>query len=402
MLGSTGSIGRQALGVVSHINALAERGESPVAFDVVGLAAGSSCDLVVEQARALGVGHVAMADPRADCGDFGGVVTLGPDAAEALVRSVECDLVLAAVVGFAGLGATLAAVELGRDVALANKETLVAAGGLIVPLCAQTGSRLLPVDSEHAAVWHCLGLGEAPPNAAVEGVDRIVLTASGGALRDWAGEKIRSATPEQALAHPTWDMGAKVTIDSASLTNKALELIEAHWLFGVGPDRLGAVIQPTSTVHCAVEYRDGSVSAQLAPNDMRVPIQQALAWPHRLPGCAGRLDTTEPRTLEFEPVDADRFPALGLAFEVMRIDERAGHATTAGATFNAANEAAVEAFLGGSIAFGDVTELARSAVEELAHRPLARLEDAVGADAAARAFVAEQIATRAAARQRSG
>ncbi|MBM4108281.1 MAG: 1-deoxy-D-xylulose-5-phosphate reductoisomerase [Phycisphaerae bacterium] len=395
ILGSTGSIGTQALGVIAHLNALADAGSSPLRFRVVGLAAGRNADLLAAQARRFAVADLALASSGAappDARTF-----RGPNAAEELVRAVECDLVLAAIVGIAGLPATLAAVELGRDVALANKETLVAAGALVIPAARRSGARLLPVDSEHSAIGQCLApciqgtpdgkrsCSAAPPLALDGSVHRLILTASGGALRSLPTDRLRAATPEQALKHPTWTMGPKVTIDSASLMNKALELIEAHWLFGAPADRLAAVLHPESVVHALVELVDGSVLAHLAAPDMKVPIQHALTWPHRLPGGGRRLNPLGLGALRFEPVDPDRYPALALAHRAI---ESGG---TAGAILNAANEAAVDAFLRQErpIPFGWIADVAADAMRSIPVKPAASLGAIMEADALARRFVLE-------------
>ncbi|MFI4916099.1 MAG: 1-deoxy-D-xylulose-5-phosphate reductoisomerase [Phycisphaerales bacterium JB060] len=390
VLGSTGSIGRQTLDVVAHLASLAKAKGQPPPIEVVGLAAGRRARELREQADAHGVPHTALCESggegEGDAGTF-----IGSDAAERLVREVEADVVMAAVVGAAGLPATLAAVELGRDVALANKETLVAAGALVVPAARRSGSKLLPVDSEHSALWQCLhaiaGPDAAPPMSPPEHVARLVLTASGGPFRTTSADEVYNATPQQALAHPTWDMGPKVTIDCASLTNKALEVIEAHWLFGFDSSRLGVLVHPQSIVHSLIETVDGSVLAQLGVSDMRLPIQLALTHPGRAPGNTPPLDLARLARLDFEEPDEQRFPALALARWVI---DTGG---TAGAIFNAANEAAVEAFLAGHIPFGRIGELTRDACETLDVTPLETLQDATDADARARAHVEHHIAT---------
>lgn len=396
VLGSTGSIGTQTLEVVAHLNALAERGMSPVRWRVVGLATGSNAELLFEQARRFGVSELALARPSHACAAPNGHtrLRLGDESAEELVRTVECDVVVGAMVGAAGLPATLAAVQLGRDVALANKETLVAAGSLVIPAARASGSKLLPVDSEHCGVWECLqGCDSAdaapcPPMDCGAEVDRVVLTASGGPFRTWAKRDIDAATPAQALKHPTWQMGRKVTIDSASLTNKALEVVEAHWLFGVPGEKIGVLVHPQSIVHALVEYADGNVMAQLAAPDMRTPIQYALTFPHRPTGISRKLDWTTLSTLEFKEPDLDRFPALRGAYTVIA---RGG---VSGAVFNAANERAVEAFLDGRIAFGRISELSLGALHEVCGdagagraAPLRSLGDVLEADAEARRYV---------------
>ena len=404
ILGSTGSIGVQTLDVVRHVNALAASGEGDISFRVVGLAAGGNAELLARQAAEFAVPTLALA--RGAC-DVPGVRCLsGPDAAEELVRSVECDLVVAAMVGFAGLPATLVAVELGRDIALANKETLVAAGALMTEAARASGAKLLPVDSEHAAAWQCvLALlaqevcrQDACVHGATECVQRrwcppfalgelpkqlraLTLTASGGALRTWSKARIASATPADALAHPTWRMGPKVTIDSATLMNKALEIVEAHWLFGLRAEQLHACVHPSSHVHAIAELADGTSIVQWAPADMRIPIQRALLWPH-----AARAewsgDAAQHRrsglTLEFSPPDAERFPAISLGHEVIK---RGGNS---GAVVNAVNEVAVAAFLEGRLAMPRIAELAHEALAVAPRHEVRSLADAQAADAWAR------------------
>ena len=318
----------------------------------------------------------------------------GPDAAERLVRDVECDVVLAAIVGSAGLPATLAAVELGRDVALANKETLVAAGSLVVPAAHKSGAKLLPVDSEHAAVWQCLQSGPDAASGPIfpalsqtpASVKKVTLTASGGPFRTWEKSRVQRATKAEALKHPTWTMGEKVTVDSASLMNKALEIIEAHWLFALPAEKIDAVVHPQSIAHALVEFDDASVIAQLAHPDMRGPIQQALAFPARVPSLVKLFDLAEVSTaLQFEPPDRDKFPLLDLAYTVIRAEG------TSGAIFNAANEEAVHAFLRGEILFGRIGDLVIDAMEAIASTSMRTLDDALDADRRARAYVRETL-----------
>lgn len=423
LLGSTGSIGRQTIDVIAGLNARADRGEHHTRYEIVGLAAGRDADALLAQAAGLDVKDLALAGgdgSAAMAQSRGHVLRRGPDAAERLVREVEAEVVLAAIVGSAGLPATVAAVELGRDVALANKETLVAAGALVVEAAQRTGSRLLPVDSEHSAIWQCLSgcvsRGEprvatrsdrepsttrvpasshsplaiphtqlCPPLTLDTQVRRIILTASGGALRTRTKEEIDRATPDDALKHPTWNMGAKVTIDTASLTNKALEIIEAHWLFGLPATRIEALIHPQSIVHSFVEFADGSVIAQLGTPDMRTPIQYALTFPEHTEGRAPTIDFRALSRLDFLPPDLERFPALALGWRVI---EEGG---TSGAVFNAANEAAVEAFLARRIPFGRIAELSAAAMDEIGISPLRSLADAHEADREARQFVAARL-----------
>lgn len=400
VLGSTGSIGTQTIDVVGHLNALADRGATHVRYRVVGLATGKSSVAMFEQAQRLGVRDLALADEASACeAPAGSRLRRGASAAERLVREVECDLVLGAMVGSAGLPATLAAVELGRDVALANKETLVAAGAIVVPAALKSGSKLFPVDSEHAALWQCLMGCATPEDGQAQHADapawsglprnvrKLILTASGGPFRTWDRERTFNASPAEALKHPTWQMGAKVTIDSASLTNKALEVVEAHWLFGARADQIGVIVHPQSIVHALVEFHDGSLLAQMGASDMRTPIQYALTHPMRPAGAARSLDLAALSRLDFEMPDMDKFPALSAAYEVI---ERGG---TSGAIFNAANEAAVEAFLSGrpAIPFGRIPELSRAALREVGVSPLRSLGDAMEADREGRLFVARAL-----------
>ena len=397
ILGSTGSIGRQTLEVIAHLNGLADVGLSHVRFEVVGLSAGMNASLLAEQARRFGVSGLAiMADP---CG----FVELrhafrGDDAAEQLVRSADADLVVAAMVGVAGLPATLAAIERGFDIALANKETLVAAGSIVTEAIAtKSGDRrvsLFPVDSEHAGVWQCLmGIcgtasasiaGLVPPLKVDGHIRRLVLTASGGPFRSWTKDAVMRATPDQALKHPTWTMGGKITIDSASLMNKCLELIEAYWLFGITPEKLDAVIHPQSIVHALVETIDGSVVAQLGVPDMRTPIQMAMLFPQRAAGTAPRLNFVEMGSLEFEPIDVDRFPAMGLWRDCIGSEFAM---TTKGAVLNAANEVAVMRFLDrdrSPMAFGRISEVVTEVLSCVRARPALSLNDVLAADLEAR------------------
>ncbi|MFN0131086.1 MAG: 1-deoxy-D-xylulose-5-phosphate reductoisomerase [Phycisphaerales bacterium] len=399
VLGSTGSIGTQTLDAIAHLNRLHARGLFHAPFVITGLAANANADLLAEQADRFRVRDLALAGTAPDSAAFADrILRRGPEAAERLVRQVDADLVVAAITGIAGLPATLASVELGRDVALANKETLVAAGALIVPTARRTGSRLLPIDSEHSGVWQAVApyapnaesrmpnaAPLAPPLSLDAQIARVTLTASGGPFRTFTTDQLAAATPAQALNHPTWSMGRKVTIDSASLMNKALELIEAHWLFGLSADRLDAVIHPQSIVHAFVEYADGSVLAQLAAPDMRLPIQHALTFPMRAPASVRRLDLAALSRLHFEPIDANRFPAIGLARAAMAA------AGAAGTTLNAANESAVDAFLAGRIPFPRITDLVARALEALPSTPISSLADVMAADARARAFVAEHL-----------
>jgi 1-deoxy-D-xylulose-5-phosphate reductoisomerase len=372
LLGSTGSIGTSALDVVRDF---ARRGEPR--FEVAGLAAARNGAALAAQAREFGVPSVAVAngDAAVDVASSTRVFR-GPDAACELLRSCarRGDLVLAAMVGAAGIQPVLTAIELGCDIALANKEALVAAGALVMPAAARAGVRIIPVDSEHNALFQCL-----KASTSMTEVRRVVLTASGGPFRTKSRDEMARATPDDALAHPTWRMGPKVTIDSASLMNKALELVEAHWLFGLGSERIDAIIHPQSIVHGFVEYLDGSVLAQLSPPDMRTPIQQAMCDPQRFEGPSRKLDFAALRQLDFQPIDPARFPAIALAHRVIA----AGG--TAGATLNAANEIAVAAFLERRIGFLEIAELVRETLDSAPVRAVRSLDDVFAADRDARA-----------------
>lgn len=270
---------------------------------------------------------------------------------EALIRSVESEqieTVITGIVGAAGLRGTWAAVCAGKRIGLANKETLVVAGELVTQKAKETGSVLIPVDSEHSAIFQALMCGESNE------VDRIILTASGGPFRTWSAEKLESVTVANALDHPTWDMGPKITIDSATMMNKALEVIEARWLFDIPADKIDVVVHPQSVVHSMAEFVDGSVMAQLSPPDMKLPIQFAITYPQRISGISPKLDLTQTFSLDFQPPDLERFPSLSLGFEV------AGKGGTAGVVLNAANEIAVDRFLNSQLAFTDIPRLCRS------------------------------------------
>ena len=328
ILGSTGSIGTQALDVIAA---------NPDRFQVVGLAAGGgNPGLLVQQRAETGVSNVAVADDAAAV-RVGDVTYAGPDAVTRLVENTEADVVLNALVGALGLKPTLAALATGVRLALANKESLVAGGPLV--LKAAKPGQLVPVDSEHSAMAQCLRGGTG------DEVGKIVLTASGGPFRGWTAERLEDVTPEQAGAHPTWSMGPMNTLNSASLVNKGLELIETHLLFGVTYDRVEVVVHPQSIVHSMVTFTDGSTLAQASPPDMKLPIALALGWPDRVPEAALACDFSTASTWEFEPLDAEVFPAVELAREAGR---KGGCLT---AVYNAANEEAAAAFLAGRIRF---------------------------------------------------
>ena len=373
ILGATGSIGTQALEVAAAHDDL----------DVVALAARSDVDGLIAAARATGAAFLALddaagAERAADA--LGRPVGSGADALVRLIEEAQPDLVLNAVVGAAGLEASLATLERGIDLALANKESLVAGGDLVLAAARTSGAAILPVDSEHSALLQCLG--DTPRDQLAS----LVITASGGPFRGRSRDELAGITVEQALAHPTWAMGAKITIDSATLMNKGLEVIEAHMLFGLPYDRIEVVVHPQSIVHGMARLRDGALIAHLGHPDMRVPISYALTYPRREALDARPLAWDAPFSLDFEPVDLATFGCLRLAIEA---GEAGG---TAPAVLNAANEEAVAAFLAGRIGFPEIEALVADALGHVAVEPLASLDVVRAADAAARARVAEAIA----------
>jgi 1-deoxy-D-xylulose-5-phosphate reductoisomerase len=373
VLGSTGSIGRATLEVAEALGDVA----------VVGLAARRGGDLLLQQARRWRPRAVALADTSAAAAIRAGLpagtdLLVGADAATTLAALPEADVVLIAVVGAAGLAPTLAAATGGRTVALANKESLVAGGALVRAACDHTGARLIPVDSEHSAIYQCLA---GQDRAAVR---RLLLTASGGPFLRRPVAELRDVTVEEALAHPTWNMGPKVTIDSATLMNKGLEVIEAHWLFGVAPEQIEILVHPQSLIHSMVEFADGATIAQAATPDMRGPIQYALTAPRRRPGLVRPMEWDR-LTLTFERPDPQRFPALGLAAEALR---RGG---TAPAVLNAANEVAVSRFLAGAIRFAEIVDIVGDVLGRHQTRPARTLDAVLDADAWARAEAAQVL-----------
>jgi 1-deoxy-D-xylulose-5-phosphate reductoisomerase len=361
IVGSTGSIGTQALDVV----------ERSAELEVVGLAAASSWELLLEQARRFGVQRVALADPDAAARAAEHATILsGPEGLVELITDTDCDLVLNALVGSAGLGPTVAALGEGIDLALANKESLVVGGELVTALAEATGAQLIPVDSEHSALLQLIE-GQRPGT-----VDRLVLTASGGPFRGRVD--LEAVTPADALAHPTWEMGGKITIDSATLMNKGLELIEAHHLFGMPYDRIDVVVHPQSIVHALVQLNDGASLAHLGYPDMRVPISYALHRPERADVPIRPLDLVEVGQLTFEAPDTETFACLRLAREAA---EAGG---TAPCVLNAANEVAVHAFLRGELPFTGIARVIESTLAELPARPVRHFSDLYAADAEAR------------------
>jgi 1-deoxy-D-xylulose-5-phosphate reductoisomerase len=377
ILGSTGSVGTQALEIVER---------SPD-LEVVGLSAERSWEPLLEQARAHGVRRIALADlaagARAAEAWTEGEVLAGPEGLVELVVESGADLVLNALVGSAGLGPTVATLGEGIDLALANKESLVVGGELVTQLAEATGARVVPVDSEHSAL-HQLLSAERPGT-----VERLVLTASGGPFRGRSTAELADVTVEAALAHPTWAMGGKITIDSATLMNKGLELIEAHHLFGTPYDRIDVVVHPQSIVHSLIHLCDGATLAHLGYPDMRVPISYALHYPERVDVAVAPLDLAAVGALTFEPVDTETFGCLRLARE----------AATAGGTapcaLNAANEVAVHAFLLGRLRFLDIPAVIETALERLPVRPIRAFDTLYEADAEARSLAAELVSTRA-------
>jgi len=378
ILGSTGSIGRSTLEVVA-----ASQGR----LRASALTAHGNLSAAVEQAKTVRPRFLVATDQdAAERFDWSGLpaeteLLVGHEAVERVVVDGEVDTVVAAMVGSAGLRGTWAAVEAGKTIALANKETLVMAGPLFARAADERNAAILPIDSEHSAVFQALLAGRR------EEVRRVILTASGGPFRQHSLEQLQKVTVQQALNHPTWEMGRKITIDSATMMNKALEIIEARWLFDFTADQIDVVIHPQSVVHSMVEYIDGSVVAQLSPPDMKLPIQYALTYPDRCPCPAAKLDLSQLLRLDFEPPDDGRFPALRLGKEVTR----AGG--TAGAALNAANEAAVAGFLQGELAFTEIVPACRAVVENHHYDPNPSLESLLELDAWARQEVLRWVRT---------
>ena len=315
-----------------------------------GITAFRSADLLSQQSQQFRPRWAVLGDLQAggSADSFGDTEFLqGMDHAERLIQETDVDTVVSAIVGAAGLAPTWAAVDAGKRVAVANKEALVVAGPIITRRAQETGAQLLPVDSEHSAIFQALQAGRK------QDLRRIILTASGGPFRGWTRKQMAEVTPAMALKHPTWEMGPKITIDSATMMNKALEIIEARWLFDIPADQISVVVHPQSWVHSFVEYRDGSVISQMSPPDMRLPIQYALTFPERMDCPGPDTDWTQPMNLEFQPPDLDAFPALQLGFDA------AQHGGTCGAVLNAANETAVERFLDADIRFDQIPQLCK-------------------------------------------
>ena len=375
LLGSTGSIGQNVLAVVRQF---------PDRFRIVGLSAGRNIQLLAQQVIEFAPEWVAIGDPdlipslaaKLPVG-YRNRLVAGTEGNCHLATLPTADMVVSAVVGAVGLLPALAAIHAGKNVGLANKETLVMAGRLIMDAVRTHGVRLLPIDSEHSAIFQALEAGRR------EDVARIILTASGGPFRTWKAEALASVVPDQALAHPNWAMGRKISIDSATLMNKGLEVIEARWLFDISPEQIEVVVHPQSIVHSLVEYQDGSVVAQLGIPDMRIPIAYALSYPERIELGLKRLNLAQCGGLAFEQPDMERFPALRLAYDALA----AGGVMPA--TLNAANEVAVDAFLAGRIGFTQITDIVAKALEATIHADELDLQAILSADHEAR-MVAEQ------------
>jgi 1-deoxy-D-xylulose-5-phosphate reductoisomerase len=379
LLGATGSVGSSTIDLI-------KRGGPR--YQVEAVTANRNGTALAELARELNARFAAVADPAAYQDLKSALSGSGIEAAageEALIEAAQrpAEWVMAAIMGSAGLKSALAAAKRGATIALANKECLVCAGGLFMRTAAASGANVLPVDSEHNALFQALSAG------AREDVKRLILTASGGPFRTWTADAMRAATPEQALRHPNWSMGAKITIDSATMMNKGLELIEAHHLFAMSADKLDVLVHPQSIVHGLVEYRDGSVVAQLGSPDMRIPIAHCLAFPGRIDGPAARLDLGKIATLTFEAPDPDRFPALALARRVL---EAGGAAPT---IFNAANEIAVAAFLERKIGFTGIAALVAATLDATERRNALdepkNVEDALAVDHMARSIAQDLL-----------
>ena len=378
VLGSTGRIGENTLQVIAN---------SQGTLRAAALSAHTRLERLIEQAIAFEPECVIATSPvEAEKQDWqrlpnGCELLVGQEEAERVVRRSEIDIIVAAIVGAAGLRSTWAAIEAGKTIALANKETLVMAGPLVTELARNTGAIILPIDSEHSAVFQALQAGHSSE------VERIILTASGGPFRGQSPENLHTVTVDDALAHPTWDMGPKITIDSATMMNKALEIVEARWLFDLEPRQIEVVVHPQSIVHSLVEFIDGSIIAQMGPPDMKLPIQYALGWPRRTPRCGKKLSFNEALRLEFEPLDTELFPAVLLGIEA------ATTGGTSGVVLNAANEAAVAGFLEQQIKFTDIVPACRSIIDQHHFEPTPSLDRLLALDRWAREEVSRWICT---------
>ncbi|MHB8486890.1 MAG: 1-deoxy-D-xylulose-5-phosphate reductoisomerase [Candidatus Acidiferrales bacterium] len=383
ILGSTGSIGRQCLNVVDSL---------PGKFEVVAIAAGNNVELAAKQTakHRPKIVSVATCEGAKELRERLAALKVAPlpeilcgtDGMERVATHPDADTLLSAAVGVVGLPATYKAVQQGKNLALANKEVLVAAGELVMAAAEKQGKAVLPVDSEHNAIHQCLRAGERRE------VKKLVLTASGGPFRKMPASKFKDVTPEQALAHPNWKMGKRITTDSATLMNKGFEVIEARWLFGVRPDQIEVVIHPQSTIHSMVEFVDGSILAQLGPTDMRMPIQYALTYPERVASNGVALDWKSLKKLDFEPVPVRKFPCLRLAREAM---ERGGALPCA---LNAADEESVAAFLEGRLGFTDIPKVIERVLERMPRVTFQSMDDVLEADKEARRIAREEIEKR--------
>ncbi len=384
LLGATGSIGTSTLDVIAR---------HPQRYQVQALAAHRDVEGLLKLCARFKPSLVGIADP--GCADalaaglkalglHDAQILVGPDGLEQIAAASEVDTVVAAIVGAAGLSSTLAAACAGKRILLANKESVVIAGALLFDALAAHGGRIIPLDSEHNAVFQCLPQGFArDPDA--HGIRRIVLTASGGPFRGFSREQLARVTPEQAVKHPRWQMGRKISVDSASLMNKGLEVIEAHWLFGLPAQRIDVLVHPQSLIHSLVEYADGSLLAQLGPADMRTPIAQALAWPERIDSGVQRLDLLQAGALHFEPVDRVNFRCLELAYEALRVGGAAP------AVLNAANEVAVDAFLTGALSFLGIADVIESTLGAVVQSEASTLHALLDLDREARRVAVREM-----------
>lgn len=370
ILGSTGSIGQNTLDVVSHMRDK---------FNVVGLVAGRNFNLLCEQVKMFGPEIVALErEEDAEefqrlCGNLSCQISSGKDGAEEVARYASNDIIVSAITGIDGLSPTLAAVQSGKKIALANKESMVVAGFLIREEARKHGAKIIPVDSEHSGVFQCIA------KERLEDVKRVILTASGGPFFRVPAEDMKTKSPEEALNHPRWKMGKKVTIDSATMMNKGFELIEAQWLFDLRPEQLGILIHPQSIVHSLVEMKDGSVLAQLSLTDMKIPIQYALTYPERLASSLPALELSRINTLEFHEVNQEKFPLISLAYQALKEGQDYSVA------LNAANEVAVEAFLERRIGFSDIHAVVNAVLDNLERRDISVLEEIFIVDGETRA-----------------
>lgn len=376
ILGSTGSIGTQALEVIAA---------HPELYEVYALTANNRVELLIEQARIFQPEMVVIANEskygqlKEALSNLPIKVFAGSEAVCQVAEAQPIDIVLTAMVGYSGLKPTIAAIKAGRNIALANKETLVVAGDLINKLVGQYRTSIIPVDSEHSAIFQCL-TGEAGNK-----IEKLILTASGGPFRTCTSQQLETVTKAQALNHPNWEMGAKITIDSATMMNKGFEVIEAKWLFGVHPDRIKVTVHPQSVIHSMVQFEDGSIKAQLGLPDMKLPIQYAFSYPERVPSDFERLDFTKCTNLTFEEPDTGRFPNLALAYEAMRLGGNVP------CTVNAANEIAVSAFLEDRLSFFGMSRVIEKTMSKIAFIPRPGYDDYVATDEEARIYAKELI-----------